>query len=133
MKNFLFIFTLLLGALLFLPQEEPKAADHSVVASAETVMKENSASDSQQKFEIIRNELKDSKGLTSRRTVQTVNRTVSFRFQRSVEKLLQLLRLKEENSLRKISEEVSLRQTINFSTLLCRKGYHVYALRKILI
>lgn len=133
MKNFLFIFTLLLGALLFLPQEEPEAADHSVVASAETVMKENSASDSQQKFEIIRNELKDSKGLTSRRTVQTVNRTVSFRFQRSVEKLLQLLRLKEENSLRKISEEVSLRQTIHLSTLLCRKGYHVYALRKILI
>lgn len=133
MKNFLFIFTLLLGLVLFLPEEESKAADQPVAARTETVMKENSASDSQQKLEIIRNELKESKGLTSRRTVQTVNPTVNFRFQKSVEKLLQLLRLKEENSLRKISEEVSLRQTIHLSTLLCRKGYHVYALRKILI
>lgn len=133
MKNFLFIVTLLLGALLFLPEEESKAADHSVSARTETVMKENSASDSQQKLEIIRNELQESKGLTSRRLAQTVHPTLNCRFQKSAEKLLQLLRLKEENSLRKISEEVSLRQTIHLSTLLCRKGYHIYALRKILI
>lgn len=133
MKNFLFIFTLLLGMLLFLPEEESKAEDNRTLPQTETITKENSASDSRQKLEILRSDLKDSNCLTPRRTIQTVHNTVNFRMQKSAEKLLQLLRLKEENSLRKISEDVSLSQTINLSTLLCRKGYHIYALRKILI
>lgn len=119
--------------LLFLPEGESKAEDNRTLAQTETIMKENSASDSQQKLEILRSDLKDSNCLTPRRTIQTVNNPVNFRIQKSAEKLLQLLRLKEENSLRKISEDVSLSQTINLSTLLCRKGYHIYALRKILI
>lgn len=133
MKNFLFIFTLLLGMLLFLPEEESKAEDNRTLPQTETITKENSASDSRQKLEILRSDLKDSNCLTPRRTIQTVHNTVNFRMQKSAEKLLQLLRLKEENSLRKISEDVSLSQTINLSALLCRKGYHIYALRKILI
>ena len=49
------------------------------------------------------------------------------------EKAIQYFRLKEINLLRKVSEEVTICQTINFSTLLCRMGYHVYGLRKIII
>ncbi|MFQ9020627.1 MAG: hypothetical protein ACLR6J_02995 [Parabacteroides merdae] len=48
-------------------------------------------------------------------------------------KAIQYFRLKEINLLRKVSEEVTICQTINFSTLLCRMGYHVYGLRKIII
>ena len=52
---------------------------------------------------------------------------------KKAEKAIQYFRLKEINLLRKVSEEVTICQTINFSTLLCRMGYHVYGLRKIII
>lgn len=133
MKNFLFIFTLLLGMLLFIPKEEWKASDSQRVAQKEAVMKDKGMADIQYHLEILSNDLKGSNCLTPRRVVQSGNNTIDIRIQKSAEKFLQLLRLKEENMLRKISEGVSLCQTINLSTLLCRKGYHVYALRKIII
>ena len=111
MKNFLFILTLLFGMLLFSPQEEVES-DNIAVAQKEAVMKEKGSADVQYYLNVLSTDLKESKGLTARRTVQST---------------------KEMNAQRKVLENVSECQTINLSTLLCRMGEHVFALRKLII
>ena len=96
-------------------------------------MKEKGSADVQYYLTILSSDLKDSKGLTARRTVQTTNNTFQLRIQKSAEKELQYIRLKEINALRKVSENVSECQTINLSTLFCRMAQHVFALRKLII
>ncbi|WP_455637471.1 hypothetical protein [Parabacteroides sp.] len=132
MKKILFILTLLLGCLFFSSQEEINS-DEIVVPNKETVMKEKGSADVQYYLTILSSDLKESKGLTARRTVQTTNNTFQLRIQKSAEKELQYIRLKEINALRKVSENVSECQTINLSTLFCRMAQHVFALRKLII
>lgn len=132
MKNFLFILTLLLGCLLFSSLEETNS-DEFTVSGKEAVMKEKGSADVQYYLTILSSDLKESKGLIARRTVQTTNNTFQLRIQKNAEKVLQDLRLKETNALRKVSENVSECQTINLSTLFCRMAQHVFALRKLII
>ena len=126
MKNFLFILTLLFGMLLFSPQEEVES-DNIAVAQKEAVMKEKGSADVQYYLNVLSTDLKESKGLTARRTVQSTNNTFHLRTLKIAEKVLQDIRLKE------MLENVSECQTINLSTLLCRMGEHVFALRKLII
>lgn len=134
MKSFLFILTLLFGILLFIPEERMKSDDIIAMAhQQEAVMKEKAAADLQHSLEVLSSDLKESSCLTPRRAIQASNSTFNIRLFKSEEKTLQYFRLKEINQLRKVSESVSTCQTINVSTLLCRKGYHIYALRKIII
>ena len=132
MKNFLFILTLLFGMLLFSPQEEVES-DNIAVAQKEAVMKEKGSADVQYYLNVLSTDLKESKGLTARRTVQSNNNTFHLRTLKIAEKVLQDIRLKEMNAQRKVLENVSECQTINLSTLLCRMGEHVFALRKLII
>lgn len=134
MKNFLFILTLLFGMLLFVPEEVQK--DHTTLdlhTQKEAIMMEKGASDMQHNLEILSSDLKGSNCLTPRRTIQNAGNTSNIRLLKIEEKAIQFFRLKEINLLRKVSEEVTICQTINFSSLLCRMGYHVYGLRKIII
>ena len=134
MKNFLFILTLLFGMLLFVPEDvQNNDTTLDLSAQKEAIMMEKGAADMQHNLEILTCDLKDSNCLTPRRTVQTVSNTINIRLLKIEEKAIQYFRLKEINLLRKVSEEVTICQTINFSTLLCRMGYHVYGLRKIII
>ena len=119
MKNFLFILTLLFGMLLFSPQEEVES-DNIAVAQKEAVMKEKGSADVQYYLNVLSTDLKESKGLTARRTVQSTNNTFHLRTLKIAEKVLQDIRLKEMNAQRKVLENVSECQTINLSTLLCR-------------
>ena len=132
MKNFLFILTLLFGFLLFSPQEEIESNDIAV-SQKEAVMKEKSSADVQYYLTVLSTDLKESKGLTARRTVQLTNNTFHLRTLKIAEKVLQDIRLKEMNAQRKVLENVSECQTINLSTLLCRTAQHVFALRKLII
>ena len=132
MKNFLFILTLLFGMLLFSPQEEVES-DNIAVAQKEAVMKEKGSADVQYYLNVLSTDLKESKGLAARRTVQSTNNTFHLRTLKIAEKVLQDIRLKEMNAQRKVLENVSECQTINLSTLLCRMGEHVFALRKLII
>lgn len=135
MKSFLFILTLLFGILLFVP-EEGKSNDTVLDMSEqkEAVMKEKNAADMQHHLEVLSNDLKEVNCLTPRRAMQsTGNSTFNIRLLKIEEKVHQYFHLKKENLLLKISEEVTTYQTINISTLLCRTGYHIYALRKIII
>ena len=131
MKNILFILTLLFGILLFSPQEEIESND-IVMSNKEAVMKEKSSADMQYFLTVLSTDLKGSNGLTARRTVQSTN-TFNLRIQKMAERVLQDMRLKEINALRKVSQNVSECQTINLSTLLCRMAQHVFVLRKLII
>ena len=132
MKNFLFILTLLFGILLFSPQEEIESND-TVVSNKEAVMKEKGSADMQYFLTVLSTVLKGSNGLTARRTIQSTNNAFNLRTLKMAEKILQDIRLKEMNALRKISLDVSECQTINLSTLLCRMAQHVFVLRKLII
>ena len=121
MKNFLFILTLLFGILLFVPEDvQNNDTTLDLQVQKEAVMIEKGTADMQH-------------NLTPRRSIQNVSNTLNIRLLKIEEKAIQYFRLKEINLLRKVSEEVTICQTINFSTLLCRMGYHVYGLRKIII
>ena len=132
MKNFLFILTLLFGILLFSPQEEIESND-TVVSNKEAVMKEKGSADMQYFLTVLSTDLKGSNGLTARRTIQSTNNAFNLRTLKMAEKILQDIRLKEMNALRKISLDVSDCQTIKLSTLLCRMAQHVFVLRKLII
>ena len=132
MKNFLFILTLLFGILLFSPQEEIESND-TVVSNKEAVMKEKGSADIQYFLTVLSTDLQGSNGLTARRTIQSTNNAFNLRTLKMAEKILQDIRLKEMNALRKISLDVSECQTINLSTLLCRMAQHVFVLRKLII
>lgn len=132
MKNILFILTLLFGILLFSPQEEIESND-IVVSNKEAIMKEKGSADIQYFLTVLSTDLKGSNGLTARRTIQSTNNTFNLRIQKVAERILQDIRLKEANALRKVSENVSECQTINLSTLLCRMAQHVFVLRKLII
>lgn len=119
--------------LLFVPEEETKSNELCMATSQEAVMKEKSSSDVQHRLEVLSNELKGSNCLTPRRNIQTTGFSFELRVLKNIEKAFWDKRLKEVNQLCKVSEDVSISQTINLSTLLCRMGYHVYSLRKILI
>ena len=96
-------------------------------------MKEKGSADMQYFLTVLSTDLKGSNGLTARRTVQSTNNTLNLRTLKIAEKVLQDIRLKEMNTLRKISLDVSECQTINLSTLLCRMAQHVFVLRKLII
>lgn len=132
MKNILFILTLLFGILLFSPQEEITSNDIAV-SKQEAVMKEKSSADLQYYLMVLSTDLKESKGLTARRTVQSTNNTFHLRTLKIAEKVLQSIRLKSMNMQRKVLENVSEYQSINLSTLFCRMAQHVFALRKLII
>ena len=118
MKNFLFILGLLISFMLFAPEEGTKSMDEVMSATKEAVMKEKNTADAQRRFEVLSNELKSSNCLTPRRISQTTNNTIEIRIWKNMEKSLQ---------------DISTYQIINLSTLLCRMGEHVFALRKLII
>lgn len=132
MKKILFLMGLLLAVLLFLPAEEIDM-DSSVQAEREAVMKEkNTADDMKHRIEVISKDLKSSNGLTSRRHVQSTHYSPQCRILKLSERILQELRLKGTDQLQKVSEYISIRQTLHYSALLTCKGYHIFALRKII-
>ena len=107
MKNFLFILGLLISFMLFAPEEGTKSMDEVMSATKEAVMKEKIS--------------------------QTANNTIEIRIWKNMEKSLQDMRLRGVNQLHRVSQHISTYQIINLSTLLCRMGEHVFALRKLII
>jgi len=113
--------------------EQESEASCSVVAERESVTAGRDAADMGHRLEELSNELKSRTCVLPRRTVQLVNTNINIRTLRSQEKSLRLIRLKEENRLRKVVEITADCQIVNYLTLLCRKGYYIYTLRRLLI
>lgn len=134
MKNILYIVALLGIYLLFSPSQEEVMSNDASVAGQEAVMKEkSSAADMQHRIEIISNELKNSNGCTPRRNIQPTNSSHLTSLQKQLTRSMYEIRVKGADQLQKVSEYIAYCQTSNYSALLCRMGYHVYALRKIII
>lgn len=134
MKHLLLLIGLLIGTLLFASEGETGGNGPATPDARETVMKEkNAATDIHYRIEALGNELKGTKGLAPRRVFQPTGQSFQIRFQQSFDKLLQALRQRTQGTIYKISEGVSLGQTIHLSTLFCRNGHHIFALRKLII
>lgn len=132
MKRILHILGLLCFILLLNP--EGGFSQVGIVSSSEEckVTEEDASTPQKETQFVLSNELKNSTCLAPR-TLQVSNNSVIQRLSKNLFKQLNLYRLKEYNSQRKIWEFVSVCQTINYSSLLAGLGYHVYALRKIII
>lgn len=133
MKHFLFILGLLVSAMLFVPEDEAKSIEQAMLECQETYMEEDEQSTSQRNFEVLSKELKSCNFLTPRRVSQTTAHTFQVRVWKNLEKHLQDLRLKGENKLLKVYQHTSTDYIVFLSTLTCRVGEHVYALRKLII
>lgn len=97
----------------------------------EARLEESPQSDIPQHLEELSSEFKSRTCVLPRRMVQVVNCLVKIREQKSQKVFLQN-RLNGENQLYKIVELNTDCQIIQFATLL-RKGYYIYALRKLII
>ncbi|MCD7978568.1 MAG: hypothetical protein LUG51_16045 [Tannerellaceae bacterium] len=132
MKYFLFITTLLLSLTLFLSNEKEMNCDEQIMKEREAIMQDRSM-DIPYRLEVLSKDMRSNNFLTPRRNVQSTNYHFNTRIMRHAVKLLYDIRIKGTGRLQKISEHISFCQTINYSSLLCRKGYHIYALRKLII
>lgn len=133
MKQILFILGLLLTVLVFSPQEVTNSEEVATSMKESFVIEKSAAADMQHRFEVISRDLRNSNCLTPRRHVQSTFRIPDVRVVKTAVRFLQEIRMKGLGQLVKVTEYESLRQTINYSSLYCRWGYHVYALRKIVI
>lgn len=133
MKKILSIIGLLCLVLLLNPENRFSSTDSNAIVSAQSIIEaaDDSSHENEVRFELSK-DLQESSCLLPR-IHQSTNGNWVQRITRSDNKLLLFLLLKEHNLLRKVSETVSAYQTTNYSSLLCRSGYHIYALRKIII
>ncbi|MDF9831696.1 hypothetical protein [Parabacteroides sp. PF5-6] len=134
MKKFLFILGLFLALLLHISSEtERDEANDSLTEYEHSIKEQHAAADTQKRFEQIGKDMRNSNCLTPRRHVQTNYSPVPLRVVRHAVRIIQDIRLKEASQLQRVSEQVTLCQTTNYSILLSRLGYRIYALRKIII
>lgn len=134
MKQFLVIIGFVLSAVLFFNRNEKVQMFAMSIAQAnETVMEEPADHDMETCIAVLSSDLKNSNLLSPRRVVQTITYNFNLRTQNQVEKTYQFLRLKGHDLISRLLENVSITHHINYSALLTRNGYHVFALRKLLI
>lgn len=132
MKQFLYIIGFLVAILLLSPSEK-KGIVPAFTQEKETVMEETEQANREQHLAILKDDMKNSNLLSPRRTFQNVSYSFNLRTQSQIVKTIQYLRLKGYDLIAKLLENESITHHINYSTLLCRNGYHVLALRKLLI
>ncbi|MDR2765302.1 MAG: hypothetical protein LBB90_09775 [Tannerella sp.] len=110
-----------------LPPVRPVAATTASLTGRKT------PTDVEHKLTLLSNELKGRTCVLPRQTSgQGVHHIANKRTLR-VEKVLQQFRLRGVNQLRRVSEMISDGQIVNYFTLLCRRGYYIFTLRKLLI
>lgn len=134
MKQFLLVIGFVLGTVLFFNQSE-KAQPFDVLSALtkEAVMEDSETKDMQTCLAVLTSDMKNSNLLSPRRVIQTITYNFNLRTQNPVEKTTQYLRLKGHDLISKLLEYSSITHHINYSALLTRNGYHVFALRKLLI
>ncbi|MBP8028246.1 MAG: hypothetical protein KAY81_06690 [Acinetobacter sp.] len=114
------------------PDQFGSGNDKFAASNNEVVKEKNDYSDIQDRIMTLKSDLSTSTCLTPR-TVQLTPSFLCERITRLAEKILQDVRIKEENLLRKTSEGVALTESLLVSALRSSAGYHVFALRKIII
>lgn len=134
MKQFLLVIGFVLGTVLFFNQDEKaQPFDISSALAKEAVMEDSAGRDMETCLAVLTSDMKNSNLLSPRRVIQTITYSFNLRTQNQVEKTVQYLRLKGHDLISKLLEYNSITHHINYSALLTRNGYHVFALRKLLI
>ncbi len=134
MKQFVFLIGFLFSTIFFLADRENIGEDMTMYLHEEqTVLERDGINDIESCLAVLSEDLKNSNLLAPRRVIQTVTYNFNLRSQNQIVKIKQLLRLKEYNSITRLLEEISISHHINLSALLSLNGYHIYALRKLLI
>jgi hypothetical protein len=136
MKKWLWAGVLFLGVLFLDLQVQRESSQPPVrpVAAPAALTARKASTDVEHKLTLLSNELKGHTCVLPRQTSgQGVRPVANKRTLRSMEKVLQQFRLRGEDQLRKVSEIISDCQILNYFTLLCRRGYYIFTLRKLLI
>lgn len=135
MDKWLFIIGCLSFYLLFPSCNGEMVSNGYVPANGyETVMKEKCpVNDMKHRVEVICNDMKNSNCRTPRRNVQP---SFSVNYRKYILHNIRAIydtRVKDAGQAQKVSEDILQIQSSLYSSLLCCMGYHVYALRKIII
>lgn len=134
MKRVLYILGILTALLLFSPEESFTGnGDAMAVKTERSVVEKDARSDMQTQIAVLSKDLKSNNLLTPRRTLPSFTQSTTIREYDGVQRIQQYFRLKGGNVLVKVLERETDTQTIHYSTLLCSKAHHVFALRKLLI
>lgn len=96
-------------------------------------MQETCKKNKEQCLIVLSNDLKNSNLINSRRVVQSVSYNFNLRIFSKTEKHIQYIRLKGFSALAKLFEVKAVEHFTNYNALLCCCGYHIFALRKLLI
>lgn len=132
MKKLLFLLLLFCGYFLLDPAQFGVSGDSKFAPQNEIVKENTDFSDMQARIMTLKSDLSTSTCLTPR-TVQLTPSSFCERYIRTAERLLQGVRIKNENLLLKTSESVALTESVQVSSLRFCTGYLVFALRKIII
>ncbi len=133
MKKMLFITGLLLAICVFTPHSEVNTPIVSPTVKESVIKEKNDAEQMHLRIETLSKDLRNSNFLTPRRTVQPFSIAAQRQVISEIVRSIQDTQVKGADRLQKISESVSRLQAINLSALLTCMGYHVYALREIII
>ena len=133
MKHTLYLIGLLLGLLCFTPDDTPQAQGNEDIAYQETCMQETATSDTERQIEVLSKELQHCPGLLVRRNFQANGQNLTLRHTKTLEKVLHETTLQQANQLHRLSQHRNLTYNNHLSSLACREGQHLFALRKLLL
>lgn len=132
MRKLFYIFGLLCWLLVLGSENGFGRTENEFPQTQDTVPDEQAASEHTEKQFILSSGLENSNCLTPR-TLQFNGNPVYQRAPKNILKQFHFLQLKEYDVQRKTHETTAVVQAIHCSTLLTGAGYHVFALRKIII
>ena len=89
--------------------------------------------DMERKIEVLSEQLQHSQGLLARRNFQANGQNLTLRHLKTVEKVLHETALQQANQLHRLSQHRNLTYINHLSSLACREGQHLFALRKLLL
>ena len=133
MKRIFYLIGLLLGMFFFAPEENHQEQGDQQIAFQETGMQETATSDLEHKIEVLSEALQHSQGLLARRNFQANGQNLTLRHLKTVEKVLHETALHQANQLHRLSQHRNLTYINHLSSLACREGQHLFALRKLLL
>jgi len=135
MKHCLYVIGILAAILLF-GMDSDSFFFHSdrIAMNEEKAVVEQTAQRHQEQCKAILSEdLKNGNLLTRNRTFQVNTIQINVRCITQSERQIQYFRLKGCDLLAKLTAITAIDHFVNYTAILCSKGYHVFALRKLLI
>ena len=133
MKHTLYLIGLLLGLLCFAPEADRQEQGNQQVTSQESCMQATDTSDMERQIEVLSEELQHNQGLLARRNFQSNGYSLALRHMKTLEKILHETSLQQANQLHRLFQHRYLTFSDHLSSLACREGQHLFALRKLLL